>query len=194
MEAAQQAAAAAHRAAIAAEQAAAAARTASGAFEHGHASDTRVAVIGLAGVLIGGLITGGLQLWGEERKRRRQQQEQRHRARGVSRALHDYLSMWLIMVKNRVEGEANSWWEAAQEPSQHWDSDDIQLVASSLDAEQWEAVRCAMKAARNVAANRLMGLEMKKTPKEFFAIPTIEIQREMQWLTEGSEVLVEVFG
>ena len=190
----QQVGAAAHRAAIVAEQAAAAARTASETFEHGHASDTRVAVIGLVGVLIGGLITGGLQLWGDERKRRLQQEEQRHRARGVGRALHDYLSMWLIMVTNRVDGKTTSWWDAAQEPSQHWDSDDIQLVAASLDAEQWQAVRCAMKAARNVAANRLMGLEMDKTPKEFFAIPSIEIRREMNWLTEGSEVLVEVFG
>jgi hypothetical protein len=189
-----QVAAEAHRAAIAAEHAAAAARTASKTFEHAHTSDTQVAVIGIIGALVGGLITGGFQLLGDIRKNRRQEEEQRRRARGMGRALQDYLSMWLIMVTNRVDGETNSWWDAAQEPNQYWDSDDIKLVAASLDAEQWRTVRSAMKAARNVAANRLMGLKSNELPKEFFAIPGIEIRREMNWLSEGSGVLVEVFG
>jgi hypothetical protein len=185
--------AAAHKAALAAEQAAAAARAASQTFEHGHTSDTRVATIGLIGALIGGLVTAGAQLLGDGYKRREDRKEKVKQTQGVGRALRFYLEQWAIIIKNRTSNVGSPWWTAGQEPGQHWDADDVQLIAGSLDHDQWENVRAAMTAARNFSANRLDGIEKEMTVETFFAIPEIHLERETSYLEEGVGTLAEVF-
>jgi hypothetical protein len=185
---------AAHKAALAAEQAAAAAGAASQAFEHGHTSDTRVATIGLIGALIGGLVTGGAQLLGDGLKRRQDRKDKVKQTQGVGRALRFYFDQWATMVKNRTGEPGYPWWTAGQEPGQHWDTDDVQLIAGSLDHDQWETVRAAMTAARNFSANRLDGIEKKLTVEAFFAIPEVHLEREVTYLEEGADTLTEVFN
>jgi hypothetical protein len=96
----------------------------------GCGGDLVTAIFGLAGVVIGGLLTFGSQLY---IARKEEQAELRTAARVVAQELgrvEHLIKLWLSL--RRIEG---AWWEPAEEWLAHRSS-----LAAGLDAVAWEAV------------------------------------------------------
>ena len=154
-------------------------------------SDTKTAVIALAGAVVGGLLTGGAQLLAEWMKSRRAHKAAASHTLGLRRVLHYYLTLWQRIVQIAIDNPDTRWWKQEVEPSAEWDTADLQMFAATLSTEQWEQVQDAMVAARNMAAARVESLAEELSMAEAFADPAYNVQREIKRLNRGCEVLAE---
>jgi hypothetical protein len=115
-------------------------------------SNLTIALIALAGAVVGGALTGGAQLLAESMRRKRERQEAEIRARGVGRVVDYFLSMWdALLEQAHLQGR---WWSASLEPVASWADADLQLVAGTCEEELWTKIRVALVIARAASAMR----------------------------------------
>jgi hypothetical protein len=157
-------------------------------------TEVEVALIALGGALIGGLISGATQLLAEWIKSRRERTAASERVRGVGRVVHSYLNSWRHLTQTCIDDPRIRWWSPEVEPSQHWDSDDIQMLAATLPREQWVCVREATLAARNMWATRIEALEDGETVADALRDPSNRVEVQIQRLNTACASLEETFG
>jgi hypothetical protein len=155
------------------------------AAEISQTSDTKIAVIALAGAVIGGLLTGGAQLLAEQMRNKRADATAAARTLGVKRVLQAYLGVWHSIVEIAIANPTGRWWTAEVEPSVQWDGDDLKMVAAALSREQWRSVRRAITAARNMQATRIESIAEDQTVEEAIAEPANCVDRELANLSSG---------
>jgi hypothetical protein len=107
-----------------------------------HANDITTALIALAGAIVGGLLTGGAQLFAERMRDRREHDVAQARVLGVQRVVDYSLSLWEALLDQAHE--QGKWWHADLEPERGWTDGDLQMVASLSDQESWNQIRVAL--------------------------------------------------
>lgn len=118
----------------------------------GQTSTTTIALIALAGAVVGGVLTGGAQLLAERMRSSREQQATSAKVRGVGRVVQYYFSIWQTILDISLRQE--KWWRADLEPSPLWNDSDLQLLATAVDDTQWRHIRTGLMLTRSVSTMR----------------------------------------
>jgi hypothetical protein len=158
----------------------------------GQTSNTTIALIALAGAVIGGLLTGGAQLLADWLASKRARKGETARILGIRRVLHYYLKIWLSIVEAGVKDSNTRWWNPNLEPAPHWDTDDLQSVAAGLTTVQWTALRDAIQSGVNMSTARRECVDEGLTLAEGLADPAYNVPRELERLQTGCRILSEL--
>lgn len=112
------------------------------------------AVFGLVGVLVGGLITAGIEWWSARREQARDAEERSRALRAACRLV----AMELDGIKTAVvwAERADRWWLEKQLPTQLW-IEGRALLARELSPDEWRAVDVAYYSVE--ALNRVRSLD-----------------------------------
>jgi hypothetical protein len=102
----------------------------------GETESLRPAIVRLVGVVVGGLITAGVQLWNEKRRYAREAYLECRRRRAAARLSHHQLSAARFLLRH--VREAGDWWPEVQDVPTDIDPSDRRLLAEHLGTDEWK--------------------------------------------------------